>query len=205
MLENFAKLHVLTLDDSPWSHLEQVEQLLRAGADWVQLRMKSGSLAEKTETALEARRLTREAGATLIINDFVELAHAVRADGVHLGGRDMEIAEARRYLGASAIIGGTANDAQMLQQCVQEGVDYIGLGPYRFTQTKKRLAPVMGAEGIAELVPLAGEVPVVAIGGILPEDVALLMQTGVSGVAVSGAICAQNDIAGALAGFQSSF
>jgi thiamine-phosphate pyrophosphorylase len=193
-----AKLHCITLDQSQWTHEEQVQQLCDAGAEWVQLRIKCPDMDDKVRTALEARRLTARAGVTLIINDDVELARMVQADGVHLGLSDMPVAQARKILGHNAIIGGTANTLEQLQQRVNEGVNYIGLGPFTHTQTKNNLAPVLGLQGYLTLSEFFPNTPIIAIGGILPTDVPQIMQTGVYGIAVSSGICAQNDIALAL-------
>jgi thiamine-phosphate pyrophosphorylase len=116
----------------------------------------------------------------------------VNATGVHLGKTDMPPAEARRILGDGFIIGGTANTFEDIRRLTDEGVDYIGLGPFRFTATKKNLSPILGLEGYKDILSrcrAAGiALPVLAIGGITVDDIPALMQTGVSGIAVSSAI-----------------
>ena len=128
----------------------------------------------------------------LIINDNPALVHAIGADGVHLGKTDMAPTEARRLLGPDFIIGGTANTFADIEQLTAAGVNYIGLGPFRFTTTKQNLSPILGLAGYQALlaqVRAAGlAVPIVGIGGIVLADVPALLATGLHGVAVSGAI-----------------
>ena len=122
----------------------------------------------------------------------VDLAKAIGADGVHLGHEDMPVTEARERLGEEFLIGGTANTFDDVVALCRAGVDYIGCGPFRFTTTKERLAPVLGLAGYAALMARMAEAglrtPVVAIGGITRADVPALMETGVQGIAVSGAV-----------------
>lgn len=163
----------------------------------MQLRMKNVTADEMRPVALEAQRLCREAGATFIIDDHVELVRELGADGVHLGKNDMPIDEARRILGPDFIIGGTANTFDDVLLHYHNGADYIGCGPFRFTTTKEKLSPVLGLEGysrITEEMRTAGiPLPIVAIGGITAEDIPLIMQTGVTGVALSGTVLRASD------------
>ena len=137
-------------------------------------------------------RLCRSYGATFILDDRVEMVEALGADGVHLGKNDMPVHEARALLGPDKIIGATANSFDDIRMAVAAGADYIGLGPFRFTTTKAKLSPVLGLEGYADIMQkcrLEGiNIPIIAIGGILADDMAQIMATGVSGVAISGAI-----------------
>ena len=116
----------------------------------------------------------------------------LKVHGVHLGKNDMPAVDAREYLGAGAIIGVTANTAQDIIAYKKVDVDYVGLGPFRYTTTKSNLSPIIGLDGyrdiITEVRNAGVELPIVAIGGITLEDVAELMSTGVNGVAMSGAI-----------------
>ena len=127
-----------------------------------------------------------------MIDDHVELVAELDVDGVHLGKNDMPPAEARRLLGEKYIIGATANTIEDIRALAVQDVDYIGLGPYRFTETKRNLSPVLGIEGyrrIMEACRAEGiEHPVVAIGGITIDDLQPLMDAGVSGIALSGTI-----------------
>jgi thiamine-phosphate pyrophosphorylase len=122
----------------------------------------------------------------------VELVKKLRADGVHLGKKDMPIADARRILGAEYIIGGTANTFEDVLQHYKAGADYIGCGPFRYTTTKKNLSPILGLEGYTAIIHRMQEkdihLPIVAIGGITIADIPAVMQTGVSGIALSGTV-----------------
>ena len=175
-----------------YSYLDTIALALEGGCKWVQLRMKHTSVSEIRPVAIEAQRMCREAGATFIIDDEVELVRELRADGVHLGLNDMPIAEARRILGPDFIIGGTANTFEHVKAHAVAGADYIGCGPFRFTTTKERLSPVLGLEGYRTIVKRMNEahitLPIVAIGGITAADVPSIMDTGVTGIAISGTV-----------------
>lgn len=175
-----------------YSYEDAARLALDGGCRWVQLRVKGPSDDEVRPLAERVLALCRERGATLIVDDRVDLAKAIGADGVHLGREDMPVAEARERLGEAFLIGGTANTFEDVERLCRAGVDYIGCGPFRFTTTKERLAPVLGLSGYASLMARMADAglhtPVVAIGGVTCADVPALMATGVLGVAVSGAI-----------------
>lgn len=159
----------------------------------MQLRMKDVMQMEYLDTAIKAREICHRNKAQLIINDSISVAKASGADGVHLGKEDAMITEARKVLGSNKMVGGTANTLADCQQLIQQGVNYIGLGPHRFTLTKEKLSPVLGFEGYASILnELQTTLPVYAIGGIQPNDVEELVQTGVHGVAISGALSKGN-------------
>ncbi len=174
-----------------------LEAALRGGCRWVQLRMKDTSDSEFTEMANRILPLCRNYGATLIFDDRVNLVAKLGADGVHLGKKDMPVVGARKILGPSKIIGATANTEEDMLKAFQSGADYIGLGPFRFTTTKKGLSPILGLEGYKRIMAYCRQeginIPVVAIGGITLEDLSALRQTGVDGVAVSGLILNSSD------------
>lgn len=175
-----------------YSYLNSIRMALDGGCRWVQLRMKDAADDEVRRVAEEAQRWCRDAGATFIIDDRVELVRQIGADGVHLGKNDMPVSEARALLGDNFIIGGTANTFDDIRSHYEAGANYIGCGPFRFTTTKKGLAPVLGLEGYTYLIKRAREeginLPIVAIGGITAEDIPAIMSTGVSGVALSGTV-----------------
>ena len=182
-----------------YSYLDSVRIALEGGCRWIQLRMKEASPEEILPIAEEALGMCREYHATFIIDDHVELAKQIKADGIHLGKLDMPIAEARRILGKDFLIGGTANTFEDVLAHHQAGADYIGCGPFRFTTTKKNLSPVLGLEGYCRIVLQMNEagihLPIVAIGGITKEDIPALMETGITGIALSGSILrAENPI-----------
>lgn len=186
------ELQFITHFTEKYSYFDAAHLALEGGCRWIQLRMKEASEAEVEAEAIRVRDLCRKYGATFIIDDHVALAKKVQADGVHLGKNDMPIEEARRILGDAFIIGGTANTFEDVKRHWQAGANYIGCGPFRFTTTKKNLSPILGLEGyrqILQQMKAAGiTLPVVAIGGITYEDIPDILQTGVSGIALSGSI-----------------
>ena len=141
--------------------------------------------------------LCKQYEAIFIIDDHVELAKKLQADGVHLGLKDMPVREARQVLGEEFLIGGTANTFEDIVQHWQGGADYIGCGPFRYTDTKKNLSPVLGLEGYASILRQMREadipLPVVAIGGITRTDIPAILQTGVRGIALSGTVLRAED------------
>ena len=196
---NISTLHYITTTP------EAAELACQGGVRWVQLRVKNQPCAIWKQLALETQAVTRRYGATLLINDNPRLAQEIGADGVHVGQADMPPAEARQMLGAKLIIGGTANTFADVQRHAAAGVDYVGLGPFRFTSTKEKLSPILGLAGYTDIMRqcrAAGlTVPVIGIGGITLADVPALLATGLHGVAVSGAIGAAAKPAAAAAHF----
>lgn len=184
----------------PSPHLtieEQVRLAIEGGCRWVQLRMKEATDAEVADMARRLIPICRESDTILVIDDRVEVVMQTRVHGVHLGKDDMDPAAAREYLGPHAIIGCTANTADDILRLAPLDIDYIGLGPFRHTSTKERLAPLLGLGGTREVIShvRAGGVtlPIVAIGGITPADVPALLDAGANGVAVSGEIISAAD------------
>ena len=170
---------------------------LEGGCKWIQLRMKDASDDEVRKAAAEIQPMCKEHEAVFLLDDRVELVKELHADGLHLGKNDMPIDEARRILGEEYIIGGTANTFEDIQRIAAQGADYIGCGPFRFTTTKKNLAPVLGVEGYRDIIAKmrnAGiNTPMVAIGGITPDDIDEILATGVQGIAVSGTVLNADD------------
>jgi thiamine-phosphate pyrophosphorylase len=180
------------------SNASDARQACLGGADWIQLRIKNADAAAWKKAAEETLKVCRDAGAKLVINDNVNLVLELSADGVHLGKDDMPLAQARAILGPNTLIGGTANTFEDILRITESGADYIGLGPYHYTDTKKNLSPVLGIEGYAPLVKQcrrAGiKLPLIAIGGIKKDALRFLLQAGVYGIAVSSAITDSADI-----------
>lgn len=176
---------------------EGAEMALEGGCRWIQLRMKDASDDDIIAEGLRLRQLCRKYHATFIIDDHVELVDELEADGVHLGKNDMPVAAARKILGPMKIIGSTANTYEDIRNACAEGADYIGLGPFRFTQTKKNLSPILGIEGYRDITALRSRdgivIPVVAIGGITDADIPDIMHTGVEGIALSSSILSAQD------------
>ena len=194
---NISRLQYITQENEQVGHLDCVENACEAGCDWVQLRVKNRPDEQYLKIARPALALCKKAGSKLIINDNVSVAKEIRADGVHLGKDDMPPGEARKILGNDFIIGATANTFKDLEKAVDAGVDYIGLGPFRYTSTKDRLSPILGLEGFHKIIhqtQIAGiNIPVIAIGGILTENIEPIIQTGIHGIAVSGLITHATD------------
>ena len=186
------ELQFITHFTEKYSYYDSARMALEGGCRWIQLRMKDASPEEVEQDALRVQALCRTYHATFIIDDHVELVKKLHADGVHLGKHDMPVAEARRLLGNGFIIGGTANTFDDVKMHYEAGADYIGCGPFRFTTTKKNLSPILGLEGYRRIVSQMKEaginLPIVAIGGITREDIPAILQTGVTGVALSGTI-----------------
>ena len=170
-------IQFITHSNERYGYVDGARMALEGGCRWIQLRMKDASEADFLSAAKEISKLCKQHNAVFVLDDHAEWVEQTGADGVHLGKNDMPVDEARRLLGKDRIIGGTAN---------------IGCGPFRFTTTKKNLSPVLGLEGYRNIVKQMKlhniGLPIVAIGGILEEDIEAIMQTGVSGIAVSGGI-----------------
>jgi thiamine-phosphate pyrophosphorylase len=192
-----SKLHYLTQEVEGKTHAQLAEEACVAGIDWIQLRVKTKPYAEWKAIAMGTLAVCRKHHAKLIINDNVELAKEINADGVHLGKEDISTAEARRILGSKFIIGGTANTFEDIKMHASANVDYIGLGPFRFTSTKEKLSPILGIEGYKQVINKCRAnniaIPIIAIGGIISEDVLELLNTGVQGIAMASAITFSKD------------
>lgn len=179
------------------SYAEGIRMALEGGCRWIQLRMKDAPAEEIIACAEEVLPLCRRHGAKFLLDDHVELVRQLGADGVHLGKNDMPVDEARKILGPDIIIGGTANTIEDIIRLHKQGADYIGCGPFRFTTTKKNLSPILGLDGYKSIVlkmkELGIDLPIVAIGGITVEDIPAVMGTGVSDIALSGAVLGAPD------------
>lgn len=187
-----VKLQFITHFTDKYSYMDSAFMALEGGCRWIQLRMKDADECELEQVARKLIPECRRRGAIFIIDDHVELALRLGADGVHLGKNDMPISEARKIVGRDFIIGGTANTFDDIKRIVAQGADYIGCGPFRFTTTKKNLSPMLGIEGYKKLLKQMDDngikLPLVAIGGIKCDDIPQLMSVGVSGIALSGSI-----------------
>lgn len=185
------KIQYISQGDSPEQQLANISKALDAGCKWIQLRYKNKAIEEVRTLAKMVQKICRAYDATFIINDHLQVASEINADGVHLGLDDISVMEARILL-KNKIIGGTANTLKDVLQRVNEKCDYIGLGPFRFTVTKEKLSPILGIEGYQEILKELKykniEIPIYAIGGIEIEDFEKLEKAGVYGVAVSGLI-----------------
>jgi thiamine-phosphate pyrophosphorylase len=193
----YSKLQYISQGETAAAQLVNIQEALDAGCKWIQLRFKNADKIEIKMLANKVHRLCITHDATFIINDDPHSAKEINADGVHLGLTDMPVAEARKLLGADKIIGGTANTLADVLQRMEEGADYVGLGPFRFTQTKEKLSPILDIKGYNEIMASLSKqnisIPIYAIGGITQDDIIDIIQTGVYGIAVSGVITKSAD------------
>lgn len=173
--------------DSQKLLLEAVGQAMEGGARLIQYRDKKASRREMYETAKRLRRMTSEYGGTLIINDQIDLALAVNADGVHLGQDDLPLWVARKMLGNETIIGISTHTLDEAIGAEAEGADYIGFGPIFKTRTKSDIRTPVGIEAISAIKRRV-RIPVYAIGGIEKAHLSPLILAGAEGVAVISAL-----------------
>ena len=182
----------ITQDGLRLSHEDQAEQFCRAGAKWIQLRMKGATEQAWLDTAREVVAVCRNFGAVCIINDSVEVAIASRSDGVHLGRGDEDWCSARQRLG-NLLLGGTVNnEADATRVLAENCLDYVGVGPWRYTPTKKNLSPVLGESGVRLLISMLDGLPAWVIGGIEPADVPVVRSIGATGIAVASGLVRGN-------------
>jgi thiamine-phosphate pyrophosphorylase len=191
-MKEIGKIQFITHALNSSSLLKQVEEVAKSDINIIQFRMKEENYETKLLLGEKLAAICSQHNKKLIINDDVYIAKSLNADGVHLGLVDMNPIKAREILGENAIIGATCNSIDDIINRHHQGVDYIGLGPFRFTDTKKNLAPTLGYEGykriIEEMKKLNINIPIIAIGGIKAEDIPRLMQTGIHGIALSSLI-----------------
>ncbi|HUJ75177.1 MAG TPA: thiamine phosphate synthase [bacterium] len=172
---------------------EVVEAAIRGGVTVVQYREKAASTRRMLEEARELRQLCRAAGVPFIVNDRVDIALAVDADGVHVGQDDMPASLVRRLIGKGRILGVSAGNVEEARKAAADGADYIGASPIFATPTKPDSPPAMGVEGLRKLAR-AVTIPVIGIGGMNAENVASMMAAGAAGVAVVSAIVGADDV-----------
>ena len=184
-----GRLHVITdfFFQQRWSHAELAEFAIRGGADTIQFRQKHGSERDWLSQANELAAVTRQSGTAFIINDRIAIALAVGASGVHLGQGDLPVRIARQLLGSRATIGATATTLSQAQRAERDGANYIGFGPVYPTRSKGNPASVKGLSGLKE-VSAGVSIPVIAVGGIKPENVRSALQAGAHGVAIMTAL-----------------
>ncbi len=182
------------------STVEIVEKAIDGGVDAVQLREKEMPAKDRYELGQTLRELTEKAGVDLIVNDRIDLARAIDADGVHLGQSDLPVSVAREQLGDDAIVGVSVSTVSEARLAAITGADYLGVGAIYGT-TSKPEAPTaddgLGLEALADIVQTV-KIPVVAIGGITPENAAEPIAAGASSVAAISAITAADDPAAAV-------
>lgn len=159
----------------------------------LQIRLKPAAAADIVRVATWARRVCDEHGAALVVNDRVDIALAVGADGVHLGQTDLPLAEARALAGERLWIGVSTHNLEQVRAAVAGGADYLGYGPVFPTRTKENPDPVQGVEALAAAVQVAGSTPVVAIGGITAETAASVYAAGATALCAISAVTSAPD------------
>ncbi len=183
------KLHYISQGSSPAAHLENIQKACSSGTELVQLRLKNVSEKKMLRLATEAREITSHFQTRLIINDHYKIAKEVKADGVHLGQTDVCPTVARKYLYTWQMIGGTANTLQDCETLLDKEIDYISLGPFRESTTKANVPSILGLKGYMAITDvLKTPIPIIGVGGITITDVTDILETGISGLAVSRAI-----------------
>ncbi|NIM20182.1 MAG: thiamine phosphate synthase [Candidatus Latescibacteria bacterium] len=192
--KQLGRLHVIT-DESiqrRFSHAKLAGLAVSGGADAVQFRDKRMGTRKLVEAAAVLKRICANSGIPLIINDRVDIAMAVDADGVHLGSDDIPIAVARKLLGPNKIIGGSAGTMEEALLAESEGADYIGFGHIYPTSSKEKPTRPRGLERLKEVCS-AVEIPVIAIGGIALSNIEPVIRAGAFGVAVISAVCSRKN------------
>lgn len=191
-------LQFITNPKSQTPVTDQIFAVIEGGCRWIQIRMKDASDEEIRKVVEAVKPKCIETGSFLLLNDRVELAKEVNVGGVHLGKEDMPVSKARMILGAAAVIGVTVNTYSDAAAVSNLDIDYYGIGPFADTKTKENLSPILGLQGIRdicyELEKNEINIPRVAVGGIKLDDVLPLLEAGVNGIAVSGAIAFAEDI-----------
>lgn len=187
----------ITHHNERFSYLESALLALNNGLRFIQLRMKDASDEDVLSMAEKLRPVCDRHAALLTVDDRIHLLETGLFDGVHVGKNDMPVAEAKKLTGSRFLLGATCNTPADALKAISDGADYLGVGPFRYTETKKNLAPVLGLEGYANLTDILQEqgqsIPVYAIGGITTADLNTLKHTGVYGVALSGVLLNSDD------------
>jgi thiamine-phosphate pyrophosphorylase len=181
----------LTADISDYPHVKQVRDACEAGFRWIQYRTKNTDIKDWIDTAKQIRLITLKYKATFIVNDNIDVALSSNADGLHVGKEDLALPVCRMLM-PNKIIGYSCNTINDIIYAQQQGANYAGIGPYKFTGTKSKLNPLLGNEGLQKVITtynkLGLTIPLVAIGGIDYDDLSTLKQLGLNNIAVSSAI-----------------
>ncbi|UCH84622.1 MAG: thiamine phosphate synthase [Candidatus Latescibacterota bacterium] len=189
-----GRLHVLTDQtiQSRYTHAELARLAIKGGADTIQLRDKNVSAGELIKTARAVGEVCRRAGVLFVVNDRADVALAAGADGVHLGQNDLPVQAARKLLGDGMIIGGSASTIDQAVATERMGADYVGFGHIYATESKVKNGFPKGPDMLRDVQAALG-IPVIAIGGIDLDNIDAVVKTGAWGIAVIGAVCAQDD------------
>ena len=207
-MKKIGRLHVLTdtVLQSRFTHAELAGFAIAGGADTIQFRQKQGPTGELIEVARNVKRLCAQAGGTFIVNDRLDVALSVGADGVHLGWHSMPVREVRRLIGDDMLIGKSVHNIEETSGAVEDAVDYLFASPVFHTPSKAGLVPILGLDGL-QAIRAATDLPIVGLGGIDGSNAADVIGAGADGVAVIRAIlqspnpeAAAKDLAEAVAG-----
>lgn len=187
---SLSRLIYITRDLEALSHRKQVKAAIKGGVKHIQFRTKELSNKEALKEAREIQDLCIEDDVFFTVNDNLDIALQVEADAIHLGLSDLPISQARSLMGnQSMLIGGTCNTLADIMQRIEDGADYIGLGPFQYTKTKEQLSPILEEKGyvsiISQMKTLQKSIPVFAIGGIGMSDISSLFRTGIHGIAMA--------------------
>ncbi len=175
------------------THAEQVQKLVEGGAEIIQLRDKHASPKDFYESAREALIIARKRNVKIIINDRVDIALALKADGVHLGQDDLPPESARVILGDRAIIGFSTHNLKQVVNAINLPIDYLAIGPVYATRTKENPEEIVGLEGVNEVREAVGDFPLVAIGGITSENFRAVLEAGANSVAIISGLLSDAD------------
>jgi thiamine-phosphate pyrophosphorylase len=178
------------------SLLDIARAAVAGGATMIQLREKATSTREMIELGRALHELTQSAGIPLIINDRIDVALAIQADGVHVGQSDMPAALARQLIGPDSILGVSAETVDLARQAEQDGADYLGVGAVYATPSKSDAGAPIGLEGLTDIIRVCSK-PVLAIGGITADNAAPVFEAGAAGIAVISAVMSAPDPAAA--------
>lgn len=191
-MKYIEKFQYITHDIPHLSHIEQVQLACEAGAKWIQYRCLSKSDEALLKDIKAIAEICDDWGTTLIVTDHIHLNGKADIQGFHIEDMDADFIKLRKLVGNDITLGGSANTVENLIRLTREGVDYVGYGPFGETETKPNNYEQLGVEGYQQVLKAskaqAISIPVLAVGGIKTYDVEALMQTGIYGIAVSGAI-----------------
>ncbi|MDD7886195.1 thiamine phosphate synthase [Flavivirga sp. 57AJ16] len=192
--KRISRIHHITQNMNNKTHQQLALEACEAGVDLVQLRLKDMERAEMLDIALKTQKICKHFDATLIINDYLDIAIEIDADGVHLGNKDVDHKIARKEFGINKIIGATAYNEEEVQFHQSNGIaDYIGLGTFRKTNTKPEIENFLSLQQIKDLIDTQRQtfekpIPLLVIGGIKLEDINPLISAGVYGIAIASLI-----------------
>jgi thiamine-phosphate pyrophosphorylase len=183
------KIYPITnVEISKISHVEQVQQLIKGGAKLIQIREKKATSRDFFEQAQKCLEIAEKSNVKILINDRIDIALAVNADGVHLGQDDLSPIYARQILGEKAIIGFSTHSVSQAIKAVKLPINYVAIGPIFQTTTKENPDEIVGLNGLNQVKKAIGDFPLVAIGGINLENAQKVFENGVNSIALISAI-----------------